>query len=358
MGETTHGQRLSETEAMGRALALARRGEGWVEPNPMVGCVLLREGVLIGEGWHRRFGDRHAEREALRDAAERGESAAGATAVVTLEPCGHHGKQPPCTEALIEAGVSRVVAAMADPGEASGGGAAVLRAAGVEVALGLMEGEARRLNRPWLKRVATGRPWVIAKWAQTLDGRIATATGDSKWISGEASRRKVHELRARVDAILTGSGTVIADDPRLTARGVAVRRVARRVVMDRRGRCPAGAAALRPTQEGGQAVPAGEVVSEEPGVVLDRLGAEGCTNVLVEAGAGLVGAMLAGGWVDEVWAFIAGRVIGDPGALPIAAMPGREAGTIADALPLRLESVDRVGDDAWCRYLTRPDGSG
>lgn len=343
---------------MGRALELALRGQGWVEPNPMVGCVLLRDGAVIGEGWHRRFGGLHAEREALGDAERRGNDARGATAVVTLEPCGHYGKQPPCTLGLMEAGVARVVVAMADPGAESGGGAAVLREAGVGVELGLMADEATRLNRPWLKRMATGRPWVIAKWAQTLDGRVATVTGDSKWISSEASRRRVHELRGRVDAVLTGVGTVIADDPRLTARDVEVRRAARRVVFDRGGRCPASAAVRQAVDNGGVRVLPGEIVSCDPAAELDRLGAEGCTNVLVEAGPALTGAMLESGLVDEVWAFVAGKVVGDPGALPIAATPGRDALLMANALPLHLESVERIGDDVLLRYLTRRDDAG
>jgi len=337
---------------MARALRLAERGRGWVEPNPMVGCVLLKDGEVIGEGWHRAYGGLHAEREALAGSVPDPGRWRGCTAVVTLEPCGHHGKQPPCVDALLEAGVGRVVAAMADPAE-GGGGAERLRAAGVDVEVGLMEGEARRLNRAWLKRLATGRPWVIGKWAQTLDGRVATSTGDSKWISGKASRRKVHELRAVVDAIVTGVGTVIVDDPSLTARDVEVRRVARRVVIDRSGRCPKGAKALREATVEGRVVPPAEVTSQTPSALLDRLGAEGCTNVLVEAGPGLMGAMLHEGLIDEAWAFIAGRITGATDALPIAAMPGRPIGRIADALPLTLESVERVGDDVWCRYLTQ-----
>ncbi len=202
---------------MRHALALAARGRGFVEPNPMVGAVVLDSaGKLVGEGWHQKFGGPHAEIHALEAA---GEKARGGTLVVTLEPCCHHGKTPPCTDAILKAGIRRVVAAMTDPfPKVAGGGLKLLRDAGLEVHIGLCEPEAKRLNEPYLKLLRTGRPWVHAKWAMTLDGKIATRTGDSKWISGEESRRRVHELRGKVDAIIVGRGTVIADDPLLTAR--------------------------------------------------------------------------------------------------------------------------------------------
>src|SRR5215217_9762955 len=202
---------------MRHALALAEKGRGFVEPNPMVGAVLLDSaGQLAGEGWHQKFGGPHAEVFAL---AEAGDRARGGTLVVTLEPCCHHGKTPPCTDAVLKAGIARVVAAMADPfPKVAGGGLAILRGAGVDVSVGLCEVEAVALNAPYLKLLRTGRPWVHAKWAMTLDGKIATRTGDSKWISGEESRRRVHELRGRMDAIVVGRGTVVADDPLLTAR--------------------------------------------------------------------------------------------------------------------------------------------
>jgi diaminohydroxyphosphoribosylaminopyrimidine deaminase / 5-amino-6-(5-phosphoribosylamino)uracil reductase len=201
---------------MARALELARRGEGSVEPNPMVGCVIADDDEVIGEGWHRRFGFAHAEVEALSAAGSR---ARGATAYVTLEPCCHFGKTPPCTQALIAAGIRRVVAALADPfPQISGRGFSELTAAGIEVEIGLMESEARRLHAPYLKRVTTGRPWVIAKWAMTLDGKLSTRSGDSRWISGFESREIAHQLRGRVDAILIGRGTAVADDPLLTSR--------------------------------------------------------------------------------------------------------------------------------------------
>src|SRR5215212_2414816 len=190
----------SDTDYMARALELAARGRGAVEPNPLVGAVVVRDGEIVGEGWHERFGQAHAEVNALKQAGDR---ARGADVYVTLEPCCHFGKTPPCTEAVIGAGVRRVVSAMLDPfPKVSGQGASRLREAGIVVEVGVGEAAARQLNAPYLKRLRTGRPWVVAKWAMTLDGKIATRTGASKWITGEAARRRVHELRGRMDAIL------------------------------------------------------------------------------------------------------------------------------------------------------------
>ncbi len=212
-----------------RALELARRGQGFVEPNPMVGCVIAQGAEIIGEGWHRRFGQAHAEVEALHIAGDR---AAGGTLYVTLEPCCHHGKTPPCTEAVLASGVRRVVVAMRDPfPQVQGGGIAALQAAGLTVEVGLLEDEAARLNAPYLRLVETGRPWIIAKWAMTLDGKIATHTGQSQWISNPKSREIVHALRGRVDALMIGRGTAERDDPLLTARPAGPRTAAR-VVLD------------------------------------------------------------------------------------------------------------------------------
>ncbi|MFZ5831242.1 MAG: bifunctional diaminohydroxyphosphoribosylaminopyrimidine deaminase/5-amino-6-(5-phosphoribosylamino)uracil reductase RibD, partial [Planctomycetota bacterium] len=201
---------------MRRALELAAEGEGYVEPNPMVGCVIAQGAETLGEGWHRRFGGPHAEIEALRIAGPR---AAGATMFVTLEPCCHFGKTPPCTRAVVDAGIRRVVVAIGDPFPAvAGGGLAELRAAGIETTIGVLEAEAAELVAPYLKLLRTGLPWVIAKWAMTLDGKIATHTGVSRWISGPESRAVVHRLRGRVDAIVVGRQTAAIDDPQLTAR--------------------------------------------------------------------------------------------------------------------------------------------
>ncbi|MDP3181951.1 MAG: bifunctional diaminohydroxyphosphoribosylaminopyrimidine deaminase/5-amino-6-(5-phosphoribosylamino)uracil reductase RibD, partial [Desulfobaccales bacterium] len=209
---------MSEPEAayMKLALKLAARGAGWVSPNPMVGAVVVREGQLVGRGYHRRLGEAHAEVEALRKA---GAEARGADLYVTLEPCNHHGRTPPCTQAILKAGVHRVIIASPDPNpQVTGGGAAYLAAHGVEVEVGLLEAQARRLNEAWYKWTTTGLPFVIAKAACSLDGKIATAGGESQWLTGEAARAFGHRLRHQVDAILVGVGTVLADDPQLTTR--------------------------------------------------------------------------------------------------------------------------------------------
>src|SRR4051812_36307295 len=222
-----------DSRMMLRALELARKGQGHVEPNPMVGCVIVQWEEIVGEAWHRIFGGPHAEALALTAAGER---ARGATMYATLEPCCHHGKTPPCTDAIIAAGIKRVVVAMRDPfPQVAGSGLKQLAPAGIEVELGLHEAEAQQLNAPYLKLLATGRPWVIAKWAMTLDGKIATRTGDSQWISSEASRAVVHQLRGRMDAVIVGSETARLDNPLLTTRPVDfadVKRTATRIVVD------------------------------------------------------------------------------------------------------------------------------
>ena len=356
---------------MKRALTLAKRGEGRVEPNPMVGCVLVRDGGVVGEGWHRKFGQAHAEVEAIRAA---GHAARGASAFVTLEPCAHTGKTPPCVEALCEAGVARVAVAMVDPYEqVAGRGIERLRDAGIAVQVGLMEAEASRLNRPFIKRVTRKLPWAIAKWAQTLDGRIATRTGDSKWISGEQARQWVHRLRARVDAVMVGIGTVIADDPQLTARNVTVRRPAARVVIDPSLRiamqsklvqsanetpvliaCRPDAAAGR---EAASLRSAGITIMPTPTIdhrldlraVMHALCEDhAATNVLIEGGGRLIGEAIAQGVVDEAAVFVAPKLLGDDDA--VGAVTGWSFERIAEARVLSLESTRRVGDDVLLRY--------
>ena len=345
---------------MRRALELAEHGRGAVEPNPLVGAVVVRDGVNVGEGWHRRYGEAHAEVNALSAA---GEAARGATLYVTLEPCCHHGKTPPCTDAILRAGVGRVVAAMLDPfPQVAGRGADILRAAGVAFEVGVLEAEARRLNAPYLTLLREGRPYVLAKWAMTLDGKIATRTGDSKWISNKASGRRVHELRGRVDAILVGVGTALADDPQLTARPPGPRTAAR-VVLDSHGRLPLTSTLVRtarevPTVVATAASPPAQVAElraagcevltlpatdGRPGVdaLLAELGKRRMTNVLVEGGAAVLGSFLDAGAVDEVHVFIAPRLAGGAGALtPIG---GRGVEKIAQALTLaecRVEMID------------------
>src|SRR5665213_509031 len=227
---------IADETWMRRALELAERGRGWVEPNPLVGAVVVRDGQIVSEGWHQRYGEAHAEVNALATA---GEAARGATLYVTLEPCCHQGKTPPCTDAILRAGVGRVVAAMSDPFPAvAGKGADLLCAAGVPVDFGIEEAAARRLNAPYLTLLAIGQPYVHAKWAMTLDGKIATRTGDSKWISNEASRHLAHKLRGRMDAVIVGVGTAIADDPQLTARPPGPR-TAIRIILDSKCRLSA-----------------------------------------------------------------------------------------------------------------------
>ncbi len=351
---------------MARAFELARRGEGFVEPNPMVGCVLVRDKVVIGEGWHRRFGGAHAEVEALAVAGPR---ARGATAYVTLEPCCHFGKTPPCTQALIAAGVRRVVSPLSDPfAEVAGKGFAELTAAGVEVEVGLMELEAVRLNFPYCKRIVTGRPWVIAKWAMTLDGKIATRTGDSRWISGEASRAIVHQLRGRMDGIIVGRGTVVADDPLLTARPAGPR-VATRIVLDSRASLASDSQLVRTAGDapvmvviGAEASAAEKARLEAAGCevfvaggsdsnarlvsLLDELGRRQLANVLVEGGAEVLGSFFDAARIDEVHVFIAPKLCGG------AAAPGPIAGAgvarIAESFMLEDDfEVRRVGDDLY-----------
>jgi len=369
---------------MGLALSLAEAGRGWVEPNPMVGCVLARGGREIGRGHHERFGGPHAEVQALADAAQRGETAGGATAYVTLEPCNHVGKTAPCVDALIEASLSRVVVAMIDPDpRVSGRGVARLREAGIEVVLGVCEERARWLNEPFIKRATTGLPWVIAKWASTLDGKVATHTGSSKWISSPASRRLVHELRARVDAVMVGVGTVLADDPMLTARDVEIRRTARRVVIDPELRTPPpsklalGAMPDDPpvtfgvcadacdgplqratdyAEHGIELVPLprreNQYLEIEP--LLRHLAqAHNATNVLVEGGAALIGSMIDQKLVDQVLAFVAPKLLGDERGP--SALSGLMRDAIEQTTALQLREVQRIDSDVLLDYRVARD---
>lgn len=346
---------------MRHALALAAKGRGFVAPNPMVGAVVLDSGGQVaGEGWHQEFGGPHAEVFALRAAGER---ARGGTLIVTLEPCCHFGKTPPCTGAVLEAGVARVVVAMRDPfPKVDGGGIAMLRAAGVEVEVGLCESEALALNRAYLKLLNTGRPWVHAKWAMTLDGKIATRTGDSKWISGEESRRKVHELRGQLDAVLVGRGTVVADDPLLTARPLGPR-VAARVVLTASGelpeRCRLRATAreapvivytANPERLRGWESDGAEIVTLgggelTPDAVLSDLGRRRFTDVLVEGGAGVLGSFLDANAIDEFHVFVAPKIVGGGGSLtPVG---GTGAALMASALALENVATEASGADVY-----------
>lgn len=333
------------------ALAEAARGRGAVEPNPMVGAVVVADGQLIALGHHARHGGPHAEISAL---ARAGDRAGGATIYVTLEPCCHHGKTPPCTDALIDAGVARVVAAMNDPFPlVDGGGCERLQTAGVEVAVGVGEAEARRRNAPYLKLVLTGRPFITAKWAMTLDGKTACASGDSRWISNERSRALVHEQRGVMDAIVVGINTVLADDPRLTARPSGPR-TAVRIVLDRQARLPRESRLVRSARQSPVLVVVGpdapapnrsaleaagcEVLTmpgEGPaavGSLLDELGRRRMTNVLVEGGGTVLGSFLDAAEVDAVDVFIAPTIEGGPPAF----VPTRGNGAASMALAARL----------------------
>jgi diaminohydroxyphosphoribosylaminopyrimidine deaminase / 5-amino-6-(5-phosphoribosylamino)uracil reductase len=352
---------------MRRALELAAQGQGAVEPNPMVGCVIARGAEIIGEGWHRRFGGPHAEVEALKLAGPR---ARGATLYVTLEPCCHHGKTAPCTRAVLEAGIARVVAAMADPfPQVAGGGLAELHAAGVDVQLGVLESEARMLNAPYLKLLSTGRPWIIAKWAMTLDGKIAARTGDSRWISCEGSRKIVHQLRGRMDAIIVGRGTAAADDPLLTARPPGARTAAR-IVVDTRASLSLASQLVRTARnvpvlvaigstaaasDCGRLINAGCKIVACPGIdhttrmesLLAVLGEDRMTNVMVEGGSRLLGSLFDARMIDEVHVFIAPKLAG--GAAAPGPIVGLGVDRIATAMPLKDIVVQQVESDIYLR---------
>jgi len=349
---------------MAHALRLAERAAYTARPNPMVGCVIARDEGVVGEGWHQRTGGPHAEVFALRQA---GEQARGATAYVTLEPCAHHGRTPPCALALIEAGVTRVVAAMRDPfPKVDGGGFVLLRDAGIEVAEGLMAAQARELNHGFLSRIERGRPWVRVKLAASLDGRTAMADGRSKWITGAAARDDVQYWRARAGAILTGAATVLADDPMLTVRLADTEVLPPlRVVLDARlrslecARVREGGAPTLYVHDAAVSPPdaADAEFASVPshdgrldlGAVLALLAERGINDVHTEAGATLAGALLAGGWVDELLLYQAPTLLGEHG-LPLLS----GLGIHAMEQQRRLRVVDRrqVGEDL--RLLLRP----
>ena len=318
---------VADSQWMALALRLAERGLYTTSPNPRVGCVLVKDGKVVGEGWHERAGEPHAEVHALRAA---GRNAQGATAYVTLEPCSHHGRTPPCADALIAAGVKRVVAAMQDPNPlVAGQGLQKLAAAGIATDCGLMEAAARQLNIGFVTRMARGMPWVRSKIAASLDGHTALNNGSSKWITGDAARRDVQHWRARSCAVLTGIGTVLADDPQLNVRGMDGARQPLRVILDSQLRLPPAAhilhggalvctasadankrAALQ--QKGAEVIQLrganGQI--DLPGMMSD-LAQRGCNEVLVEAGRTLNGALLQAGLVDELVLYLAPQLLGD-----------------------------------------------
>ena len=327
----------AELSALRRALELARRGPV-TGPNPRVGAVLIGSaGEVLGEGWHRGAGTPHAEVAALSDAAERGNDPRGATAVVTLEPCNHTGRTGPCTEALIAAGVGRVVVSVPDPNPVAAGGAQRLREAGVDVQTGVLADEGRALLGAWLPAVERGRPFVTLKLATSLDGRIAAADGSSRWITSEVARHHAHDLRAEVDAIVVGTGTALTDDPSLTARNAAGELHGHqpvRVVVGHRA-VPPGA---RLRGEGGDLLP---IDTHDPAVVLATLAEREIRHVLVEGGPTLAAAFLRAGLVDEVHAYVAPVLLGaGPPAVADLGITG-----IGDAVRLSTQRVVPLGPD-------------
>ena len=341
---------------MERALALAERGMYTAAPNPRVGCVIVDHGSIVAEGWHAHPGQAHAEAMALRSAESQGRDVRGATLYVTLEPCNHTGRTPPCAEALIAAGIGRVVAAMSDPNALAAGGAGRLRAAGIRVEVGLCEREARELNCGFISRVTRGRPYVRLKVAATLDGRTATQSGRSQWITGQAARDDGHAWRARACAVLTGIGTVQADNPQLNVRALATPRQPLRIVVDRHAQTPREARVL----EGGALVVTADARNPawpddvehialpdaerrvDLQALMQMLGRREINELHVEAGARLNAALLQAGVVDELLCYVAPSVLGDPayGLAQFSVPRSLEQRTM-----LAFESVDRVGDD-------------
>jgi diaminohydroxyphosphoribosylaminopyrimidine deaminase/5-amino-6-(5-phosphoribosylamino)uracil reductase len=350
---------------MSRALRLAQRGLNTTTPNPRVGCVIVRDGRIVGEGWHERAGEPHAEVHALRAAAD---NAKGATAYVSLEPCSHHGRTPPCTQALIASGVTRVVAALQDPNPRVGGeGLRRLQAAGIQTQCGLLEEQAREINIGFVSRMQRGRPWVRVKIAASLDGRTALRNGVSQWITGPDARRDGHVWRARSCAVMTGIGTLLADNPRLTVREVATTRQPKPLVVDRCLRLPLDAHVL----EGGGALVATATADPQKIAAFERVGAEvivlpdaqgkvdlprlmqelgrrEMNEILVESGRRLNGALVRAGLVDELVLYFAPQLLGDA-ALGMFDLP--ELTALEQRIDLKIRELRRIGEDL--RILAR-----
>ncbi len=368
---------MSHEAWMARAIRLARLGLYTTDPNPRVGCVIVKNGELVAEGWHRKAGEPHAERVALAAAGER---AAGATVYVTLEPCCHHGRTPPCSDALVAAGVGRVVVAMQDPNPlVAGKGLEQLRSAGIDVVTGVLEGEAATLNPGFIKRMTRGLPYVRCKLAMSLDGRTAMASGESKWISSDASRRDVHRLRARSSAIITGIGTVLADDPALTVRlpvealhGVdSEDEILQplRVVLDTRLSISPGASLFRQPGETMIVTTSDDEAAAEPllaagatilrqdhsdeidlEALLVQLAETGINEVLLESGATLAGAVVSAGLVDELLVYLAPHLMGDS-ARGLLHLPG--IGTMGQRIELTTTDLRQIGPDIRLTLIPR-----
>jgi diaminohydroxyphosphoribosylaminopyrimidine deaminase/5-amino-6-(5-phosphoribosylamino)uracil reductase len=357
----------NETDALHitRCLKLAERGVGRVEPNPRVGAVLVKGGKVVGEGWHERYGGPHAEVHAIRKA---GAKAKGATLYCSLEPCCHFGKTPPCTDLVIRSGIREVVASSKDPHfVVAGKGFARLRKAGIKVTVGVMQDAARRLNEGFFKFHTTGMPYVLAKWAMTLDGKIATRTGDSRWISNDASRKFLRGLRDRYQAILVGSNTALRDDPRL--RGATSGPV--RIVLDSMARVPLEATVVKTAREQRIIIAVSTSAPEEKvralqragvqivrlevmdiRVLLELLAKDGLHSILVEGGGEVHASLFEAGVVDEVCVFVAPKVIGGRDAKSPVEGTGLEK--MAHALSLTGVTIDRIGDDVVIRGRVGP----
>ena len=360
---------------MRMAIELAKRGEGHVEPNPMVGCVIVDDGEVIGKGFHEQFGGPHAE---VHGIASAGPGASGATAYVTLEPCSHVGKTGSCSQALIDAQIARVVVACEDPNpQVNGNGIRHLREHGIDVAVGVLASESKSMLAPFYKHITSQLPFVIGKWAMTLDGKIATATGDSKWISNEQSREIVHQLRGRMDGVMVGIGTVLADDPMLNARpknAVDIKRTATRIVVDSNARTPLGSKLVQTAKEFPTLIVVGPTADESRCASLEKngchivrlsendsdkrlhqlmafLGTQGrpdqtpMTNLLVEGGGQLMGSLNDQKLIDEVHCFVGPSILG--GSDSKSPMAGTGHSLMSDATSLSIQSVNQIGSDIY-----------
>jgi len=349
------------------AARMALRGFGHVEPNPMVGAVIVKDNKIIGIGHHTKFGSLHAEREALANCNAQGNDPRGATLYCTLEPCSHTGKQPPCTEAVIEAGIAKVIIARKDPADISCGGIQILRNAGIKVVLTDISSNATHLSDPFIHRIETGRPWVIAKWAQTLDGRIATRTGESQWISNLRCRARVHRMRAKVDAIMIGIGTAIADNPILTARDCrSVRKVAKRVILDTHARLDQNSNLVQTantiptiicTADPAKFATTPCITIESPIVnghvdidyALKILASDqNITTLLVEAGPRVLGSLIEHNLINEAIVHLAPGIMADDQAKAVAT--GRDAPKLNDMRRFDLIRSKQIDNDIELHY--------
>jgi diaminohydroxyphosphoribosylaminopyrimidine deaminase/5-amino-6-(5-phosphoribosylamino)uracil reductase len=360
---------MDDSHYMEMALDLAEKGRGFTSPNPMVGAVVVKDGNIVGKGWHKAYGGPHAEVHAIDDA---GGLARGATIYVTLEPCNHTGKTPPCTRKILEAGITKVVMAMEDPNPVASGGADLLRQNGVAVVSGVLEARARKLNEIFIKHVRTKRPFVIVKYASTLDGRIATRTGDSKWITNEESRAFVHELRHLADGIMVGVDTVIADNPSLTTRIPSFKgRDPRRFILDTRLRTPENSLILNLDSESGTFVVCGEGAGKDAELaqrkkrlegkgatvievkvkngridldaLMVMLGGMNVSSLLVEGGGSVLWSTLSEGIADKIYGFYAPKILGGDDGIPLLRGDGPEL--MKDALNIKDIEIRRFGGD-------------